>query len=178
MRLRSAHWLVAPIAMFACSSNPTMAPGGSLRTDASVSTDGGARADAAASDASTPADSGAAIDAGAANDDAGTPVDAGSPVDAGGAADAAVADAGGPADTGVSTDAGTAPDAAMACTYPAGATEPMTVGRVITPYRWSVAIDPMDVRLELDLARFYCANDPNIDWRNTEHLMFASVPEW
>ena len=70
-------------------------------------------------------------------------------------------------------------DGTPPCTYPAGATEPMAVGSVLSPYSWPEAIDRRtDARGVLDLAGVPCASDELIDWSPFDVLLFISIPAW
>lgn len=66
----------------------------------------------------------------------------------------------------------------VACDYPAGATEPMALGEVITPYRWPSARTSAGVDVPLDLGVVPCDADPDIDWSPFDVLLFVSIPAW
>ena len=158
--MRLATLLFAPLALGACAGGDGSSRGGSRQGAA----DGGQPSDAAGpTDAgSTATDVGATTEAGAA-------MDASPAIDAGALMDAAFfADAG-----GVAADAGSA-----ACRYPGQAVEPMTLGEVITPYRWADAREMNGARRHLDLAEVACATDPSFDWQPYDYLLLVSIPAW
>lgn len=63
--------------------------------------------------------------------------------------------------------------------YPAGAVEPMALGKVLFPYRWPDAIHRgTGARGPLDLSLVPCAGDPDIDWSRFAALLFVSIPAW
>lgn len=63
--------------------------------------------------------------------------------------------------------------------YPPGATEPMTLGETLSPYRWPVAIHRGSLeRTALELAAVPCAIAPDIDWSIFDVLLFVSIPAW
>lgn len=109
-----------------------------------------------------------------------------SPTDLGSLDAEALQDAEAAADVGSATDVGSTADmgsgmdledAGAACTYPAGATEPMALDEVLSPYRWPVALEVGSGRqIELDLAKIHCNDDPEIDWSMVNSLLFVSVP--
>jgi len=76
--------------------------------------------------------------------------------------------------TGESSSEGTGPG----CSYPAGASEPMAVGEVLTPYRWMSANRADGSEAVLDLFNAPCDTDPVIDWSVHDLLVFISVPAW
>lgn len=81
-------------------------------------------------------------------------------------------------------DAVLAPDAPLpSCaageTYPASPVEPMTLGEVLSAYRWPEAIRRSSgAKVALDLASVPCALDPDIDWSMRDLLLFVSIPAW
>ena len=95
------------------------------------------------------------------------------------AVDAAASDGGGAAsDSGQDRiDAGPPSDAGS-CPYPSGAVEPMAVGEVLWPYRWSEAIAADGTNVPIDLREVTCTADPNIDWSPFDLLVFISIPGW
>lgn len=64
------------------------------------------------------------------------------------------------------------------CDYPAGATEPMTLGEVITPYSWPKAIHGDGREAPLDLGFVPCFETADIDWSPFDVLLFVSIPAW
>jgi hypothetical protein len=89
---------------------------------------------------------------------------------------------GGNSDTGpdgVLPPDGVPAECAAGQAYPAGATEPMTLGEVLSPYSWPTAIHRgTGARTTLDLAHVPCATDPEIDWSPFDVLLFVSIPAW
>lgn len=74
---------------------------------------------------------------------------------------------------------GTAPACEAGVTYPDGVVDPMALGEVLPPYRWSVAVDRRtDDRLPLDLADVPCDLDAELGWGQHEALLFVSIPAW
>lgn len=105
------------------------------------------------------------IDAGPVAEDAGPAVGR----DAGRGFDAGAGDGGPP----VELDAGPPP-----CTYPEGASETMTVGGVLWPYRWPVSLEADRTARMLDLADAPCDDAVDIDWSPFDVLVFISIPAW
>ena len=64
------------------------------------------------------------------------------------------------------------------CSYPAGATEPMAVGGVLSPYSWPVALQADRTETDLDLAEVHCSADEALDWSPFDMLLFVSIPGW
>jgi hypothetical protein len=64
-----------------------------------------------------------------------------------------------------------APDSGAPCTYPTGATEPMALDQVLTPYSWAAAIAPDGTNSSFDLTNYYCQS-------NTEAIFFVSSVDW
>jgi hypothetical protein len=75
---------------------------------------------------------------------------------------------------------GQPPACTGAATYPEGAVAEMTLGGVITPYRWAEAIDRAAdrARIPLDLGLVPCNVDANLDWSPADVLLFSSLPAW
>lgn len=156
MRAALPATLLTPLVFWACGSANTDVP--PMRLDAST-TDAGS------------------VDAGA-WPDAASPGDASEGGPDAAALDAAEADAGFAPDA-AEADAGSAPDAGPTpCSYPANAMRPMALDQVLFPYTWPAAINGAGVQQPIDLAQYHCDSDPNIDWRQFEHLLFVSIPAW
>ena len=124
------------------------------------------------------------LDAGA--PDAGQAEDSGFPI-----ADAGFADTGvDRVDSGIEADAGETPDAGFpdagetpdggqtACTYPAGAVEPMAFGEVLTAYSWPTALLYGGQQIDLSLTDAFCATDTDIDWNQWDTILFVSIPAY
>jgi hypothetical protein len=81
---------------------------------------------------------------------------------------------------GTPRDGGPAPrdGGQSGCAYPAGAVEPMTLGEVMTPYRWQTAIALEGGTYTLDLEDVYCNTTPGFDWSVYDALLFVTLPEW
>ncbi len=63
--------------------------------------------------------------------------------------------------------------------YPPGATEPMTLGETMSPYRWPEATHRgTGLSVDLDLATAPCNTDTEIDWSPFDVLLFVSIPAW
>ncbi len=110
--------------------------------------------------------------------DAGATPDAGTRADAQTSApDAALEDSG--IDAGLFAPDASALDAGpVACSYPAGAAEPMALDRVLSPYAWPSAIDGAGAAFPLDLAQAHCDTDPNRTWAGVDVLLFVTAPAW
>jgi hypothetical protein len=90
--------------------------------------------------------------------------------------------------TGPTTGADVAPPiaanaSAPSCTdgetYASPVVEPMTLGEILFPHSWPVAIHRgTGLSTALHLANVPCARDAEIDWSPFDVLLFVSIPAW
>lgn len=82
-----------------------------------------------------------------------------------------------PTDPGNTDPGNTDPGTTAACSYP-DHVEPMTLGEVLQPFRWSTALHRDGRQAALDLGEVPCNDGGEIDWSPFDVLLFVSIPAW
>lgn len=71
----------------------------------------------------------------------------------------------------------TSDTAGTGCVYPE-AEEPMALGEVLFPYRWSEARHRDGRTGAIRLREVFCGTSDDIDWSPFDVLLFVSIPAW